>query len=107
MTTKKIPSTSSTSSTSRRPFEDASWVDFQQQQQKRSPKTTKTKRDFWFLTQQQQKKFKQQTATKRKQTSKTKRHAGNPEKHQTNVWVGGMLVTVGVTLALIFGLRHK
>lgn len=83
MTTKKIPSTS------RRPSDDAIWFN--------------TKVD----SPQQQKKFQQQTATKRKQTSKTKRHAGNPEKHQTNVWVGGMLVTVGVTLALIFGLRHK
>jgi len=78
MTTKKI------TSTSRRPSDD----------------------DIWFNTQvdsqQQQKKFWQKTPT-----TKTKRHARNPEKHQTNVWVGGMLVTVGVTLALIFGLRHK
>ena len=79
-------------STSRRSSDDAIWlntkVDSKHQQQ-----------NYWQGTPTTQK--------KRSPRTKTKRHAGNPEKHQTNVWVGGMLVTVGVTLALIFGLRHK
>jgi hypothetical protein len=62
--------------------------------------SSQKQQNYWLLKQQQQQKRKQKT-------TKTKRHARNPEKHQTNVWVGGMLVTVGVTLALIFGLRHK
>ena len=58
----------------------------------------------WLELTQEQQKYQQQRKRKQKQQQRKRKQ---PEKDQTNAWVGGMLVTVGVTLALIFGLRHK
>ena len=77
-----------------------SWFDLTPEQQQK------------YLPKQQRKRTQQKDQTYTIQTylQKQQRKRKQPEKDQTNAWVGGMLVTVGtvgVTLALIFGLRHK
>lgn len=75
-----------------------SWLDLTPEQHKK------------YLSKQQPKRKQQKDQTYTIRTYIQKQQQKRKQPDQTNAWVGGMLVTVGtvgVTLAIIFGLRHK